>query len=214
MVDIKSPIINTTRQQKLRTFEVTDESNLQDQYDYSPEARYREAIKNQQLNQQKEIEDIKSVERQIDEARTLKANKVNPLTSNAKDRIKYLSGLGREYTEVVLDDVVFKLSTLKSKELREVILECSKINTNAIDIRMELRRQQLARSIVEIDNVPIHLIVGGEDLQLKLTLIDELEESVVEKLDNEYNKLADKAKNKYSLKSESDVKEVSEDLKK
>jgi len=221
MPEIKSPIMNrqAPAPQKLRTFEVTDPTQDDEQDPFSPEARYQAAMRAEQQRNysqqpQSPQQDDVLLEKQIEEARRNKVKGINPLSEGAKKRIEHLTGLGRSTVDVDIEGVLFTLSTLKSKEIREAINACSKLNTNNLDIKLELRRQQLARSIKFIDNAEFSLVIGSDNLFDKLNFVEELDESIVQRLDEEYEKLAKSVRDKYALKTEEDIKEVAEDLKK
>lgn len=141
------------------------------------------------------------------------ANKQTKITDHAKKRIEILANLGRLTKQVEVDGVSFSLRTLKAKEAREAtmsIFDCK----NDIEASFEIRRQTLARAIYEIDGQPIELAVGGNSLDAKLDLVDEMEDVAIIKLYNEFNTLRNEVQTKYGLQSEKEVKEVVEDLKK
>ena len=209
MPEIKSPIMNrqtSTTAPKLRTFEVTDATQDDEQDPFSPEARYQAAMRADQQRNYSQQNQQPLIEKQIEDARRNKAKGINPLSEGAKKRIEHLTGLGRSTVDVEIEGVVFTLSTLKSKEIREAINACSKLNTNNLDIKLEIRRQQLARSIKLIDNAEFNLVIGSDNLIDKLDFIEELDDSIVQRLDDEYEKLAKMVREKYSLKSEQDLK--------
>ena len=117
MPEIKSPIMNrqtSTTAPKLRTFEVTDATQDDEQDPFSPEARYQAAMRADQQrnysqqNQQPQQDDA-LIEKQIEDARRNKAKGINPLSEGAKKRIEHLTGLGRSTVDVEIEGVVLPL---------------------------------------------------------------------------------------------------------
>ena len=158
--------------------------------------------------------ELSAAEREeLQRLRSENVNKSPRPTDHAKKRIEILANLGRLTKEVEVDGVTFSLKTLKSREAREAtmaIFNCK----NDIEASFEIRRQTLARAIYEIDGQAIEYAVGGTSLEAKLELVDEMEDATIIKLYNEFNALRSEVETKYGLKSEKEVKEVVEDLKK
>jgi len=140
------------------------------------------------------------------------ANK-NKVGGHAKQRIELLANIGRLFKDVEIDGIVFSLRTLKAKESREAMLSIFKC-TNDADAAFEIRRQTLARAIFKIDGQDIESTLGGADFDLKLGLVDDMEETIITKLYNEFNELRHEVGVKYGIESETQAKEVAEDLKK
>lgn len=141
------------------------------------------------------------------------ANQPGKLTDYAKKRAEILANIGRNTKDIAAEGVVFSLKTLKTKETREATLPMFKCQ-NDIDAGFEIRRQTLARSIFAIDGQEISLIVGGDDLELRLELIDELEESLISTLYKAHLDLKQETLDKFFPKNEIETKGVLEDLKK
>ncbi len=153
------------------------------------------------------------VEEQIRQARKEKAQGIQRLTPEAKKRIEILSGIGRLNKDVEIDGSVFSIRTLKSKEMQLATLAGLEF-TYEVESAFEKRKQYVARSLHKIDGADISLYLDSDSIEARLELLDQLDETVVTKLFEEYNILNKEAKKKYGISSEKDVKEVSEDLKK
>jgi len=135
------------------------------------------------------------------------------MSDGAKRRIEILCGLTREYRDVVLsNEVFFKLKTLKSKETRDATNAA--ISLDGIDSNFELRRQLLARSICEVSGNAFNLFLSSDSLEDKLNFVDELDEQITQRLYSEYIKLNNESTEKYSLKTDADVKDMVDNLKK
>lgn len=131
----------------------------------------------------------------------------------AKKRIEILANIGRLTRNVEIDGIVFSLRTLKAKEARLATMSIFSC-VNDTDASFEIRRQTLARAIYEIDGQPTELALGGDDFNLKLQLVDDMEDVTIVRLYNEFNELRNEIQTKYGLKTEQEVKEVLEDIKK
>jgi len=159
-------------------------------------------------------EDVAHIEHDIRRQRAEKRSGKQRLDPGAKKRLEQLLGMVRCEKEVILNnDMVFVLHVLKSGELNEVMKETRK-ETMQFDWDYQMRRQNLARSIKSISNIPFSDFVGSEDMEDKLYFVDQLDDFVLTKLYMEYGALAEDAKNKYGLSTEEKQKEVLEDLKK
>jgi hypothetical protein len=141
------------------------------------------------------------------------SSKEDKVGDYAKKRVELLANIGRLTKVVEIDGVTFSLRTLKTKEAREAtmaIFGC----VNDVDASFEIRRQTLARAIYEIDGQATELALGGDDFTFKLQLVDDMEDVTVIRLYNEFNMLRNEVQTKYGLKTEQEVKEVLEDIKK
>lgn len=158
------------------------------------------------------VEEAKQVAREVKTHRQQVANKIS---DHAKKRIEILSDIGRLTKDVNADGVVFSLRTLKAKEMKQAMLASYESAKTDLEASYENRKQQLARSIFKIDGEDIDIVIGSSSLNDKLQFVEEnLEESLISLLWDEYVALKQSAKNKYGVNSEKDVSEVSEDLKK
>ncbi len=158
------------------------------------------------------------IEASIRQARAAKAQeiahgpRINP---DAKKRIEILANIGRMTRDVKLGDHTFTLRTLKAFEAREASIATFSVVETQLEASYEARRQQLARSISHIDGHPISDVIGTEDINGKLSWIDEnLEDIVVNKLFNEFNALKAEAQSKYGINTNEQAKEVAAELKK
>lgn len=132
---------------------------------------------------------------------------------HARKRAEILANIGRLTRDVEVEGIVFSLRTLKHRETREVAM-LAVGSANDLDASFEIRRQTLARSLFKVDGEDIALALGGNDLNLRLQLIDDMEEVMATKLYRECDQLRQECETKYGLKTPQEVKEVVEDLKK
>lgn len=133
--------------------------------------------------------------------------------SGAKERIEFLTGLGRGYDVVDFEGVSFSIRSLKDKEMREVV-RISNTALDATDSFFEARIQTLARSIYEIDEQPISLVLGSNKLEDIVAWVEEMDESLVEFIHDHYLDMVKKNRIKFAIKDENDAKEVAEEIKK
>lgn len=161
-------------------------------------------------------EDDYATERDIEaiqEARKARIAASKKIGYGAKERIEFLTGLGRGYSVVRFEDVSFSIRSLKDKEMREVV-RISNTALNAADSYFEARIQTLARSIYEVDEQPISLVLGSNKLEDVVAWVEEMDESLVEFIHENYLEMVKTNRAKFMIKDEKDAKEVSEEIKK
>ena len=200
MSSIDSPLGKKkfTSTQELKQFEVPDEE-------------FDEEVVNP--NSKKRFQEEENFIKEMQEAKRNKILGKERMSDGAKRRIEILCGLTREYRDVVLsNEVFFKLKTLKSKETRDATNAA--ISLDGIDSNFELRRQLLARSICEVSGNEFNLFLSSDSLEDKLNFVDELDEQITQRLYSEYIKLNNESTEKYSLKTDADVKDMVDNLKK
>ena len=115
--------------------------------------------------------------------------------------------------EVIIDDVAIELQSLSSKDLREAYVITSKFN-ETVEFSYELRRQILSRAIIKIAGIDIYDLIGDYNYDTVLELVDNLGDSFLNRLFEEYQILNKEVNSKYTIKNEKEMKEVVEDLKK
>lgn len=136
------------------------------------------------------------------------------ITAHGKRRIELLANIGRLTRDVKIGETTFSLRTLKSQESREASMaSLAQIKYDA-ELPFEARKQQLVRSIYKIDDSEINEVLGSNDIESKLELIDSLEEVVVSRLWDEFAEMREEAKTKYGINTKKEAEEVAEDLKK
>lgn len=201
MANFDSPLGKKTfNATKMRTFDVPDETNYSESYQEPQEL-------------QEEQEDLNSLEKDLRKAQEARKTGKEFLTAAAKKRIDMLLGITRMTSEVNIDNTIFILRTLKSKEMREAIYNAS-LFEGTIHTTYELRKQLLARAITHIAGIDINEFLNSNLLEAKMIFIDEMDESLNNRLYNEYVDLVNKSNKKYAMKNIEDAKEVAEDLKK
>lgn len=212
---------------QMREFEVPDESGFAGppMENDEPVVRRRQApqinadqIRDFQAKMQREEmpvydEDAAEIERQIRQARKEKISGKSRLDDGAKRRIEMLLGMTRSYRHIEVSEVTFDLQTLKSKEMRESLMVAAEYD-GTIQGPFELRRQLLARSISKISDIDFASFIGTTDIEGKLQFIDAMYEPLISRVYEEYLILAREARDKYSIKTAQEAKEVLEDLKK
>lgn len=208
MPNFESPIGGRNFNTSMREFEVPDESGYSQSHAHSTH-RHPHIDENSIKNFQTRIEQI-PVE-QYSDAET-RSNK-NKLNDGAKRRIEMLIGLVQLTREVNIENNVFILRTLKSREIREVLM-CVVQFDGTIQAPYEMKKQILARSLTHVAGIELDQFIGSASLDSKCAFIDELDDTLSSRLYDEYVKLSALAKEKYAINTSDDVKEVSEDLKK
>lgn len=204
--------------QEMQEFDVPDGNGYQEEQSYPP-SRGRpfpsaeSSIREFQSRMQSEQENPAEVERQIREAKEMRRTGKERLNDGAKRRIEMLIGMTRTTREVSLEGNIFILQSLKSKDMRDAIIAASEFD-GTVQSPFEIRKQLLARSLVQIAGVDIAQFLGSDDLKARLYFIDEQVEAVLNRLYAEYLELVRDSDAKYSIKTPIEAQEVVEDLKK
>lgn len=220
--------------QQLREFDIPDESGIiPDEYSNSPVRRgrppvdvppdlnsIREFQNRMQMEQQPQYqqhyqsqEDPSEIEQQMRQARELKRSGKERLNEGAKRRIDMLLGMTQATRAAVIDNNEWVLQTLKSKEMREALTAAAEFD-GTIQSPFEIRRQLLARSLVQIAGVETSQFLGSVTVEARLNFIDEQVEALLNRLYSEYLILVKESNDKYAIKTAEDAQEVVEDLKK
>lgn len=238
MAKIESEIGSVSVKGKMKNYEVSDESDSyeEDEFEENPfeayESHYmkhREGQKKATFDPNKEYvevtnkrrivppvrnhfvandEETLSVEEQVAKLKQQKKTYQNTKLSDfSRKRLDILIGMSKLSREFDIDGTTFELQSLSSGELRQVYIE-------TVLYYHILRRQILAKSLVKIAGLDVHDFINDYEYKSKLLLIDSLGESFVSRLFNEYNILSEEVNTKYAIKTEEQMKEVLEDLKK
>lgn len=160
-----------------------------------------------------EDEEVSNIEREVKIAREMKRTGKERLNEGAKRRLEILLGMTRTTHVVDINGTKFEFQTLKSKEMREAIMKAAEFD-GTIQSPFEIRKQFLARSLVRIAEVDFNQFIGSNSLEAKLEFIDELDDSLLNRLYKEYIAMVDESKNKFAIKNEDDAKGIVEDIKK
>lgn len=159
------------------------------------------------------MKSLSAVEQQMLEAKRAQREGKQRLSEGAKRRINMLIDMVRLTKDVDIDGKLYRLQTLQSKELRDALVATSEFD-GSIQLIFETRRQLLGRSLVVVAGVDISEFLSSNELSDRLDFIEMLDHSILMRLYNEYTALAQEAESKYAIKTEQQVKEVLEDLKK
>ncbi len=227
MPRFESPLGNKKiTSQPMKELDIPDESGYSDQAPtgggkFSPSVTKRygdeldeDAIRNFQAQMQAKMEpELSQEEQEIMQARASKRSSKERLGDGARRRIEMLIGMTRGTRTAEIEDKTYVFQTLKSSEMREAMTLAGEFD-GTIQFPFEMRKQLLARSLTHIAGVDIAQFVGSNDFEAKLNLMDEIPDALLNRLYSEYLSLFNETKERYALKSQNDVQEVVEDLKK
>jgi hypothetical protein len=231
MPNFDSPISSRKfASQPMREIEVPDETGLPQQPNHGPQQpqfapsvtrRYGTPMSEQDMLEFQERvnstmdpeANLSDMEREFKRAREDKLRSSTQLNDGARRRIEMLIGMTRVTRECEIEGNIYVLQTLKGKEMRSAILAASEFD-GTVQSPFEIRRQMIARSLVKVANVPIEQFVGSSSLQSRFDFVDDLDDTLLNRLMEEYSLLTKEAKEKYALITPEQVKEVAEDLKK
>jgi hypothetical protein len=220
MVKFESPIGSkkiTGRQMK--ELEIPDESDYRESEVNTTKAKIREPniINNSEINNfqrrfQETREDPAEIERSLQAAKDARLGK-DRLSDGAKRRIEMLIGMTRAKRSFEIDGNQYELQSLKSREMNDAIRAASAFD-GTTSSPFEIRRQLLAYSLVSIAGLDIEQFIGSTNFGDKLSFIDELDHALLNRIYDEYLIMENESREKFSIKSQEEVKEVLEDLKK
>lgn len=137
----------------------------------------------------------------------------NKISESARKRIEMLLGMSQTIREVKIENNVFVLRSLKAKEMREALTAVIEFD-GTVQGPYEIRKQLLGRSLTHVAGIEIGQFLGSNTLESKFIFIEELDESLANRLYDEYLALSKESKEKYGVKNSEDAKEVVEDIKK
>lgn len=210
---------------QLKELDIPDDSGYNTPSHQEPVVRRRQlpninsdAIRDFQAQVQRQSmptydQDPAEVEREIRQARAERKSGRERLNDGAKKRLEMLLGMTRGTRSATIMEHQFVLQTIPSKEMREAIMIASEYD-GTVQSPFEVRRQLLARSITTIAGVDAAQFVGSNDIEDKLAVIDELGESILNRLYTEYLLLVQESDDKFAIKTAADVGAVIDDLKK
>ena len=159
------------------------------------------------------MKELNEVEQRIYEAKKAKREGKDRLSDGARRRIEMLIEMTRATREVEIGGNLYRLQSLSSVELRDATTATAEFD-GSVQFIFEIRKQLLARSLTVVAGVESTQFLNSNDLQDRLDFIELMDHALLLRLYNEYNILAKEVQDRYAIKSEQEVKEVVEDLKK
>ena len=146
--------------------------------------------------------------------RKARKEKLNPpISPQSKTRLEYLTDIGKMTKEVSVGGTIFTLRTLKAKEQRQVYLTLVDIS-NKVDEAYNLKFHTLAHSLIKIDGQDVQVMVKVNSYSDKLKMLEDMEEVLTDQLFSAYQELKTTSDAQFAIKTERDIREVQEDLKK
>ncbi len=211
-------------QSSLREIDIPDESEFNESNIVNPAVRKQagmpalnqasiQSLQNRLIESERDPEEIEREFREAREAKKAKLAGKERLNDGAKRRLEMLLNMTRTTHSVELDGNMYVMQTIPSKAVREAIVMASQYD-GTVESPFEVRKQFLARSLVQIAGVEFEQFIGTSSLDSKLAFIDELDEALLNRLYDEYLEMDSLSKSKYSVKTDADVKEIIADLKK
>jgi hypothetical protein len=134
-------------------------------------------------------------------------------SSESKLRAEILTGIGRLTSDITIEGYKFTIRSLKAKEMSDIIKHVAQIAISA-EALYEMRAQTLARCISKIDDQPIGLVLGGDDLSTLIEFINDSEEHIVNRLYTAYTEMTKANEDKFSIADAKDAQEVAAEIKK
>jgi hypothetical protein len=160
-----------------------------------------------------QMREVSNVEQEFLAAKKAKREGKERLSEGAKRRVEMLVGMTRLSRDVEVAGNMYRLQSLSSRELRDALTATAEYD-GTIQLVFETRKQLLARSLVVIAGVETSQFLYSEELDVRLDFIELMDHALLLRLYNEYVLLANEAQDKYAIKTQAEVQEVLEDLKK
>lgn len=160
-----------------------------------------------------QMREMTQVEQDILAAKKAKREGKERLSDGARRRIEMLLGMTRLSKDVEIGGQMYRVQTLTSQELRDAVVASAEFD-GSVQFIFENRKQLLARSITVVAGVEIDQFLNSNDMEDRLAFIELMDHALLLRLFNEYNILAREAQDRYNPKTEEQMKEVAEDLKK
>jgi hypothetical protein len=153
---------------------------------------------------------------EVERARAEAQRERNVVSKTVRERIEFLAGIGRIKTDFKMDGVTFHLQSLKDGELEDILdVMIAMGETNEAKFNFEIRRQTMARSLASIDGMSVEELIGSDAIESKLELIKSLDENLIDYMHKHYEEHVLKvSREKYAIKTQEDVEEVVEAVKK
>lgn len=126
--------------------------------------------------------------------------------------LRELIFLGRVMDEIKIDGFSFEMSTLTSKEKRDLVISLSKVSGGGV--AAHLRTEALSFALKKVNGVPLEELYefyGGSDeeadvLDKKRFILENMQASLVEKLFEKYEALVEQSESSYSESFGEDIK--------
>lgn len=165
------------------------------------------------------------------EMRRQKVEAQNKASPNVKKQLELRLGIGRVYKDVLVNDgeqeVTFTVRTLKGYETRQLLRYLGTLakgakenDDSSSDLVLALRTFTLVLAIHAVDGVDFDQALGcyGQDDEIRYdqraAFIEELDDAVINYVYAEYEIMNQSHKDKYTIKTDEQAKEVAQEIKK
>jgi hypothetical protein len=145
--------------------------------------------------------------------RARQEKQAQPVPIQSRTRLEFLADIGKITKDVEIGGITFTLRTLKSKEMKAVYLSLVEVS-NKVEELYNHKFYSLAYSLIKLDGQPVEIMLNIRNFLDKLKILQELEESTTDKLYSAYLELKNSSETQFAVKTDADVKEVSDTLKK
>lgn len=146
----------------------------------------------------------------LSQANALRRAKEESLTKEKKSKLELLLGLKRTKTSIVIDGHTIVLQNLSSGDMKTAYKKIAQQELY-VDQMFDTRHVFLAYSLYSFDGETISSLLGEDDeLETRLSLIENMSESVIKELYDFYTKSFEEV----HPKTEEQFKEVAADIKK
>jgi len=154
--------------------------------------------------------------KEYEERRAEAVQKQKRISPEAKQRIEFLTGLGRIVDSITVEEIKFTFQSLKDREQDEIFEAISEYDQiSALKMQYMVRRHTLAKALTHIQDKTFADVIESDEFEDRLAVIMEMDDNFLDHLWKWYQEnIAKVAQEKYAIKTPEDVKEVTEAIKK
>jgi len=152
---------------------------------------------------------------ELKKVRNSSADKYAGISAAARQRVEILAGLGRVIDECDIEGTKFTMRSLKTVEEKEILKSIFEgEDSDRVSMNYKHRINALARAVTHIDGQPINLVLGSNDISVRIYLFSEMDEPVTDYMYKWFEKnIVEVGVGKFKLTQE-DVEGLVEDVKK
>lgn len=150
----------------------------------------------------------------VQEMRTQSGEQKKKISATSRNILEVLTGIARLNDVVDVDGVKFSIRSLKTREMNAVVSASLAQDVDATQRMYLMRLHTLVRALYEIDGQDVNFVLGTEDLNAKMEILEEFDEALIIVLYDRYNKMVSKNNKRFEEVVNKDPQALSGDVKK
>ncbi len=204
-----------------RVLTVEDRSEPQEEsFDHNPMYRAQSMQRQGEVDEYQRADSRNQMSKEelkkFEDRRTEATQKQKRISPEARERIEFLTELGRITDSVTVEEIEFTFQSLKGEEQNAVFDALSGFEEmSALKMQYEIRFHTLARALTHIQGKSFDDVIESGGLEDRLNVIRAMDENLSDHLYKWYQKnIINLGQEKYTIKTPEDVEEVVEAIKK